>query len=95
MVLKVTDERTGDGLMLRPLVEQARRHYRIVKAITDGGYDSHLGFTYLEEQGIEATITVRRYSSTRARGCPARRRVAVKYLRDSRTWKRQVGYGLR
>ena len=48
----MTDERTGDGRMLEPLVEQARRRCRVEKVLCDGAYDSRVNFTYLDKQGI-------------------------------------------
>ena len=38
---------------------------------------------------------MRRNSSRRARGCHARKRVVLEYLRDAEAWNRRVGYGLR
>ena len=93
--LEVTDERTGDGRMLRRLVMQARRRCRVEKALCDGAYDSRVNFAYLDEQGIEAGIRVRRNSSRRSRGCPARRRAVVEQLGDVGAWKMRVGYGRR
>ena len=95
VAMEVTDERTGDGGMLKPLVEQAEGRCRVVKALCDGAYDSRFNFAFLEERGIEPAIRVRKNSSRRARGCPARKRVVVEFLRDSEEWKRRVGYGLR
>ena len=93
--LEVTDERTGDGRTLRPLVEQTRRRCRVEKGLADGAYDSRVNFTYLDKQGIEPGIRVRRNSSRRARGCPVRKRVVIEYLKDPKAWKRRVGYGQR
>lgn len=95
VAMEVTDERTGEGKVLKPLVEQAETYCRVVKALCDGASDSRFNFTFLEERGIKPAIKVRRNSSRRARGCPVRRRVAVEYLRDPEEWKRRVGYGLR
>ena len=95
VAMEVTDERTGDGGMLRPLVEQAQKHCKVVKVLCDGAYDSRENFAFLEEQGIEPAIKVRRNSSRRARGCPARKRVVMEQLRDPERWKRRVRYGLR
>jgi hypothetical protein len=69
VAMEVTDERTGDGRMLKPLVEQAQRHCRVERVILDGAYDSRSNFTYLAERGIEPAIKVRKNSSPRARGC--------------------------
>jgi len=95
VAMEVTDERAGDGGMLKPLVEQAERRCRVVKVIADGAYDSRSNFALLEERGIEPAIRVRKNSSRRARGCPARKRVVMKQLRDLERWKRRVRYGLR
>ena len=94
VAMEVTDERTGDGRMLKPLVEGAETHCRVVKVLGDGGYDSR-DSAYLAEKGIEPAIKVRKNSSGRARGCQARKRVVLEYLRDPEAWKRRVGYGLR
>lgn len=76
--MEVTDERTGDGGMLEPLVEQAEKHCRAIKALCDGAYHSRVNFTFLEERGIEPAIKVRKNSSRRARGCPARRQTVLR-----------------
>ena len=39
LALKVTDERVGDGRMLKPLVEEASTKTRVVKVLADGAYD--------------------------------------------------------
>jgi len=93
--LEVTDERTGDSVMLVPLVEGALQRCRVKGVLGDGGYDSRVNFAYLDERGIEPGIKVRRNSSRRARGCPARRRAVVEQLGDVEAWKMRVGYGRR
>ena len=66
VAMEVTDERTGESKVLKPLVEQAETHYRVVKALCDGACDSRFNSTFLEERGIEPAIKVRRNSSRRA-----------------------------
>jgi hypothetical protein len=95
LALKVTDEKTGDGGMLQPLVEEASRKGKIAKAIGDGAYDTRSNFRYLAMNGIEPVIKVRRNASNRAGGCVLRKLVAQEYLRDPKTWKRNHGYGQR
>jgi len=95
VAMEVTDERTGDGRMLKPLVEQAEERCRVVKVIADGAYDSRSNFAFLAERGIEAAIRVRRSSSGRARGCQARRQAVLEQMGDGEFWRRRVGYGLR
>ena len=95
VAMEVTDERTGDSVMLVPLVEQAETHCRVKGVLGDGGYDTRVNFAYLDERGIEAGIRVRRNSSRRSRGCPARRRAVLEQLGDMKAWKMRVGYGQR
>jgi len=38
LALEVTDERTGDGKMLQPLVEEATGKTKVSKVLADGGY---------------------------------------------------------
>jgi IS5 family transposase len=91
--MEVTDERTGDGVMLVPLVTQARRRCNVARVLGDGAYDSRHNFQHLAAKGIEPGIKVRKNSSPRARGCPARRLAVLEQLGDPEAWKRRVGYG--
>ena len=91
VAMEVTDERTGDGVMLVPLVEQARRRCQVEGVIGDGAYDSRVNFQYLDDEGIGAAIKVRRNSSRRTRGCPARRRVVEEQLGGPEGWKEPGG----
>jgi len=93
VALEVTDERTGDGRMLRSLVMQTETRCRVIKAICDGAYDSRFNFTFLAAKGVEAGIRVRRNSSRRARGCHARKMAVMEQLGDPEAWKQWVGYG--
>jgi hypothetical protein len=95
LALKVTDEKTGDGRMLQPLVEEASRKGKVAKAIGDGAYDTKRNFRYLAMNGIEPIIKVRRNASSKAGGCVLRKLVAQEYLHDPEAWKRKHGYGQR
>ena len=95
LALKVTDEKVGDGRMLQPLVEEASKKGKITKTIGDGAYDTKSSFRYLNANGIEPVIKVRRDASSKAGGCVPRRLVAQEYLRDPDAWKRRHGYGQR
>jgi hypothetical protein len=95
LALKVTDEKTGDGGMLQPLVEEASRKGKIAKAIGDGAYDTKRNFRYLDANGIEPIIKVRRNASSKAGGCVLRKLAAQEYLHDPEAWKRKHGYGQR
>lgn len=93
--LEVTDEKTGDGRMLKPLVEQASQSTPVSRAVADGAYDSKNNFHYLASRGIEPCIKVRRSSTGKARGCFTRKLVAQEYLKDPDGWKRRHRYGQR
>lgn len=93
VAMEVTDDRTGDGRMLVPLVTQARRRCNVVRVLGDGAYDSRLNFSFLAAKGVEAGIRVRRNSSRRARGCHARKMAVMEQLGDPEAWKQRVGYG--
>jgi len=95
VALEVSDERTGDGGLLVPLVEQARLGCNAVRILGDDAYDSRLNFSFLAAKGIEAGIRVRRNSSHRTRGCHARKMAVMKQLGDPEAWKWRVGYGER
>ena len=95
LALEVTDEKVGDERMLQPLVEEASRKGKIAKTIGDGAYDTKINFRYLDENGIEPIIKVRRDASRRAGGCMLRKLVAQEYLSDPEAWKRRHSYGQR
>jgi len=95
VALEVTDERTGDAPVLVPLVEKAGKHCKVARVLGDGAYDSRSIFNYLDDRGVEPVIKVRRNSSTRARGSPARRRAVLEQLEDLEGWKKRTGYGRR
>lgn len=95
LALEVTDENVGDERMFQPLLEEASRKGKIAKTIGDGAYDTKSSFRYLDVNGIEPIIKVRKDASSRAGGCVPRRLVAQEYLRDPKAWKRRHGYGQR
>jgi len=95
LALKVTDEKTGDGGMLKPLLKEASKKGNVTKAIGDGAYDTKKNFRYLDAKGIEPAIKVRKNTSSRAGGCIPRKLAAQEYLSDPEAWKRNHDYGQR
>ena len=99
IAIEVTDERTGDGKMLKPLIEKAEKNVgkgKIKRVSADGAYDSKENFEYLDGKGIEPAIKTRKNSSTRARGSPARAR----HVREMKElsyegWRDKYRYGQR
>jgi len=95
LAMEVTNERTGDIKMFKPLVERASGRTKVKLVLADSAYDSRDNFNFLEARGIEPGIRIRRGASGKARGSRARRRAARGFLEDERGWKRKVGYGRR
>ncbi len=95
VTIEITDDRTGNGKVLKPLVEQIEEQCRVVKVIADGAYDSSSNFSFLEEWEIEPVIRVRNNSSRRARSFSAKKRVVMEQLRDRDRWKRWAHYSFR
>lgn len=93
--MRVTKEETHDGRMLIPLVEEASSRANVTGVIGDGAYDSKETFRYLDRNGMEPVIKVRKNSSVHANGCMPRKRVSMEQLRDYEGWKRRHGYGRR
>ena len=61
LALEITDERTGDGKMLKPLIEDVKeRGKNVTMVYADGGYDSRENFNYLAGNDIEPVIKTRR-----------------------------------
>jgi len=97
LALKITDERTGDGKMLKPLVKQIKgRGGEISRVYGDGGYDSRENFNYLAENDVEPVIKIRSNSSTKSRGSPSRAK-RVRELKElgHERWKDKYRYGCR
>jgi len=99
LALEITDERAGDGKMLQPLIKQAKRNSngkKIKAAYADGAYDSRNNFNFLDKEGTEPIIKIRKNASTRARGSPARAE-KVREMKEIgyEGWKDKYKYGQR
>ena len=101
VAIEVTDESVGDQNQFTPLVKEAGRNIRakggrVVQANADGIYDTRDNFNTLDEMSITPGIRIRENASTRARGCPLRKRHAREYRElGYRGWRRRYGYGYR
>ncbi len=93
--MDVTREDVHDGTRLKKLIKKTSKNANIGKVIADGAYDSKDNFRFLSSNGIEPAIKVRRNASIHARGCYARKIVAVKQFEDFKAWKDSVSYGSR
>jgi hypothetical protein len=75
--------------------KEASSKANVTRAIADGAYDSREIFSYLDKNGIEPVVKVRKDASVHACGCMPRKLVATEQLRDYERWKRRRGYGKR
>mgnify|MGYP000274079309 CR=1 FL=1 len=97
LALEITDERIGDGKMLKPLMRQAKRNInggRIKAVYGDGTYDSRDNFNFLDSEEIEPIIKTRKDASIRAKGSPSR----AKMVREMKKlgyegWRDKYRYG--
>ena len=82
---------------MKKLVDNASENNDVKRVIADRAYDSKENFfRYLFDNGIEATIKVRKNSSHRSMGCYPRKVVSVlRQLKDLKKWKNSVSYGYR
>lgn len=86
LAFEITDERTGGGTMLKPLVKKAKKtigNKKIDRIYGDGSYDSRENFNYLEKEGIEPVIKTRKNASHRSARFPGKGQM---YKRKKRTW---------
>jgi hypothetical protein len=93
--MRVTKERVSDGKMMKPLIKEVSSIAHVVGAMMDGAYDSRANFRYLDSNGIEPIIKVRKNASMKARGCVARKLSVVEQKLDLDKWKTNHSYGMR
>jgi IS5 family transposase len=101
VAIEVTDESVGDQQKFDPVVRSAAQNIRtrggrVVQANADGIYDTREDFSTLAELGITPAIRIRKCTSTRARGCPLRKRHAREFKElGYKRWRKRYGYGFR
>ncbi|HIC94823.1 MAG TPA: IS5 family transposase [Anaerolineae bacterium] len=101
VAIEVTDESVGGQEKFKPLVEEADRNIRakggrVAQANADGIYDMRDNFNTLDETGITPAIRIRKNASSRARGCPLRKKHVREYRElGYKPWRKKYGYGFR
>ena len=94
--MRVTKEDVHDGQMLKELVDDTSKKYRIKKVMADGAYDSKDNFRYLDSMNVIPAIKVRKNSSVKNNAkCIPRKLSVIQQLEDVKRWKRRHGYGMR
>ena len=93
--MEVTKDDVHDRRMLIPLVEKASANAKVTSVIADGAYDSREIFSYLDRNGMEPVIKVRKDASVHAFGCVPRKLSSMEQKRDYERWKTRHGYGRR
>jgi hypothetical protein len=101
VAIVVTDESVGDQKMFGPVVRMADRSVRakggrVVQVNADGVHDTRDNFDTLDGMGVTPGIKIRKNASTRARGCPLRRRHVCEYRElGYKEWRDRYRYGYR
>jgi hypothetical protein len=94
--MRVTKEDVHDGQMLKELVDDTSKKYRIKKVMADGAYDSKDNFRHLDGMNVIPSIKVRKNSSVKNNAkCIPRKLSVIQQLEDVKRWKRRHGYGMR
>lgn len=97
--IKVTDGHVHDSKALPGLVNEtikSDKKITIGKLFADGAYDSNDIFRFLEDNGIQSCIKVRKNSRVRWKKGNILRNLSVLYQRtDLQKWKDSVSYGKR
>ena len=100
--MKVTDEHVHDSKALPELVDEAIKSDNMLLAATigklfaDGAYDNNDIFRYLEDNGIQPCIKVRKNSRVRwKKGHILRNLTVLAQRNDLQRWKDGVSYGQR
>ena len=95
--MDVSSEKVHEGKRMKGLVKRARQNrVNVKRALADGAYDSRENFRYLDENGIEPVIRVRRNSVPKSKGCMARTLAVVEQQElGSKKWSKAHGFGYR
>lgn len=100
LALEVTDEKVHDSrIMRRPVKHVLDNHdgenVGIKSALSDGAYDSNRDFKFLNDEGIEPAIKVRKNSITSSKSNRMRNREVKQQTKDFLKWKKKKRYGQR
>jgi IS5 family transposase len=98
VALEVTDERVGDIKKFKKLVRKSSKTKNVEKVLADSAYDSNENYKFLNSKNIVAGIKPKCVKGRIRSGKMSnkeRRRVASAYLKDEKSWKASVGYGMR
>jgi len=95
--MDVSSERVHEGRRMKRLIKRAKgNQVNVRRALADGAYDSRANFQYLDENGIEPVIRVRRNSVPKSRGCMARKLAVIEQQRlKPKAWSKAHGFGYR
>ena len=97
LAVRISDDRTHDHGFLIPLVKQAQRLGSIKRVLADAAYDTRENFDFLDSQGIESGIKIRKSANTRSLGRSWARPMAVRELHrlGFEAWSSKYEYSMR
>ena len=95
VALKVTNDRTYDGIHLSSLVKSAQKRAHVTKVLADAAYDAKYNFSYLCHYNIVPGIKVKNNPYTTAGQNHPRRIHASLQHSNYKRWCHSVSYGKR
>lgn len=90
----LTEGMASDHRQLRQLVGN-NKWLKVEIVLGDKGYDTRDSFHGISDIGAVPGIRVRANASTKARGCPSRRKAVLQQKKDYDKWKKDVEYSMR
>ena len=95
VAIEITEDSTGDNPMAIKLVDKARKHGRVAKALMDGAYDAYQTWNGLHARNIKPLIKLRSNAVVNYEKSKTRSK-AVKICKDfEMSWPKESGYGQR
>jgi hypothetical protein len=90
----VTTGRASDAKQVKKLL-QGCNWIKVDVILGDSGYDTRECFHEITQRGALPGIPVRRNATTKAHGCPSRRKAVLAQKEDYKQWKQRVQYTMR
>jgi transposase len=90
----MTKGTASDSKQLKKILRQCK-WIKVEIILGDKGYDTHECFNETTNFGSIPGIKVRENASTKARGCPSRRKAVLAQRSDHERWKNRIQYTMR
>lgn len=95
VAIEITEDSVGDNKMALPLIDQARKHSPIAKALFDGAYDTYNIWNELNARCIRPLIRLRKNAVVNYEKSPSRSQQVKCYKKNEKEWVKATGFGQR